>query len=261
MRIVSILFAILLVSATAFGALGDVITSFAAPTSYPIALARAPNADYTWVYCNNSPYNVYQFQATTGSVITSYNFFGSSTRGLSYQYGGYLFIGNSSTDYIYRTNANSIGSIYSSYAANMDMYGGLAVKGTGDGGSGATEIYSCDNSPSTVYLHNITTGSITGSWNPSAAIYDIAWDWRNNLVWGGYTSGSNSIIYGYNTAGSLAATFTLPASAALGMAYYGQYLWIGTTTGTHRIWQVHCPTIPGVGIAPTSLGKVKALYN
>ena len=248
---------LLAAAAAAFGAMGDVVGSFASPAQYPLALARATSDSYLWVFTQTTPFTIWRIHATTGSVYGSYPT-ASSTKGLSYQFGGYLYVGDSTSDYIYRHNSDSIGSIYSSYAANCDMYGGLAVKATGDGGSGATEIWSTDTSPATAYLHNISTGSITSSFTMSFPLYDPAWDWRNNLLWVG--SYSPQYIFGITTAGSVAASFPSPAEYPWGATYFGSYLWISCTTPVHRIYRIHCPQL-NVGIGPTSLGRVKAIYK
>jgi hypothetical protein len=256
----ALLTALVLTAAVAFGALGDVVASYASPNVYPIALARATNVQSMWVYTNAGPGYIYRLNADSGSVYATYaTSNATNTHGLTYQYGGYIYLGNMSTDYIYRYN-DAFGTLYSSYAAHHDMYGGLAVKATADGGNGATQIWSTDTSPSMAYLHNITTGSVVMSFaGNSSGICDPAWDWRNNLLWAG-TASAAARVYGYNTAGSVVASFTVPANYAWGATYYNQYLWISTTIGSDRIWKVHCPS--GLtGIAPSSLGRVKAIYK
>ena len=65
--------------------------------------------------------------------------------------GSYLWIGNYSTDRIYRSNYNN-GSAYTYIPANHDMYGGIAVMATGDGGRSPTYMLSDDNSRKTPLL-------------------------------------------------------------------------------------------------------------
>lgn len=251
--------ALVLTAAVAFGALGTVVASYPSPNVYPIAMARATNNDYTWVFTNTGPGYIYRLNSENGSVYATYaTSNATNTRGLSYQYGGYLYLGNYSNDYIYRYNT-SLGSLYSSYSAHHDMYGGLAVRATSDGGSGATQIWSTDTDPGRIYLHNISTGSVVTSFASSHAPYDPAWDWRNNVIWAGALSTNR--VFGYNTSGSVVASFTVPASYPYGATYYGQYLWISTTASPARIWKVHCPSGMFTSIAPSSLGRVKSFYR
>jgi hypothetical protein len=251
----TVLFATLLAATVAFGALGDVVASFAAPASNPLALARPTNVAYLWVYCNTSPYLTWRVHGTTGSIYGSW-VTGSYTRGLTYEYGGYLYRGNTSTDYIYRCSSSNPTSIYSSYPAGHDMYSGLALE-AGAGGSSPTAMYSSSPSPAYIWRHNYSTGSIYSSFAASIPC-DPAWDYNNKLIWAG--NYSTHYIYGYYANGSLVASFASPANYPWGLTYYGNYLWVSTTIGTNRIWQVHVPTFTS-SISPASMGKIKAMYK
>jgi hypothetical protein len=252
---------------TAFAGFGDVVASFPAPANYPIALAVAGNYnEYLWVFCNTSPYRIYRVGGRTGSVYSSFvSPQGRYTRGLTYSYGGggglptgsYLWMGNYSTDRIYRCNYNN-GSAYAWIPANHDMYGGLAVWATGHGGYSPTHMLSSDTSPRYIYRHSLTNGSISSSFAPANAVYDLAWDWRWRVV---RTGNAGSRVDAYSTNGSLVNTqsFTIPANNPLAFAYTSSYLWVGTTTGSHRIWMIHCPQ--PWAVEPLSVGRVKALFR
>lgn len=88
-------------------------------------------------------------------------------------------------------------------------------------------------------------------------VYDVAWDWRNKLVWGGW--GSPGVVYGWNTSGSLVATFSMPSPHPYALTYRGQYLWVECTKPSHYIYKVHCPY--NVDVTPSSIGKVKAIFK
>jgi hypothetical protein len=263
-KTVVIILALALAAGTAFAALGQIVASWLSPANYPIAAARANNNAYFWLYCNTSPYRIWRVNSETGVVQASYTSpFTSATRGLTYSWNGggglptgsYLWIGNSTTDRIYRCNYGN-GSAYASFAAGHDMYGGLAVTATADGGSAPTHMLSTDSSPAMTWRQSLTSGSIYNSWT-TTGVYDIAWDWRNNLAW----SRNGAVIYGRFTTGSIAASFPFTRGPALAFSYWGQYLWLGSTTGYHRIFKIHCPIIPNVTVTPTSVGKVKALFK
>ncbi len=261
-KVLVLALALALGAATASAYLGQIVASWPAPANYPIAATRANNSAYFWLYCNTSPYMIWRVHADTGSIQSSYvspqrNY----TRGLTYNYNGggglptgsYLWMGNYSTDRIYRCNY-STGSAYASIPANHDMYGGLAVMATADGGSSPTYMLSSDSSPAYTWRQSLTSGSIYSSF-ATPGVYDIAWDWRNGLVW----QRNGTVIYGRNTSGSVVASFSFTQGPALGFAYLGQYLWLGSTTGYHRVFKIHCPT--NVSVAPSSVGKVKALFK
>jgi hypothetical protein len=257
-----------LAAAAAYGALGSVVHSFAAPATYPIALGVPNNyTSFLWVYCNSSPYRIYQLQGTTGSVVASYTSpQGSYTRGLTYSYNGggglptgsYLWMGNSSTDRIYRCNYSN-GSVYASIPANHDMYGGIAAMATADGGNAPTYMMSNDTSPAMMYRQSLTSGSIYSSWTSNSNTYDLAWDWRNQIIW---TGDAGNRVYGWRTNGSLVTSFTIPNNYPLGFCYTSNYLWVACTIGSpaHYIYQIHCPQT-NIGVSPSSVGKIKTLFR
>jgi hypothetical protein len=250
----------------AFAGMGDVIASFPAPANYPIALAVAANYNQSlWVFCNTSPYRIYRVNGMTGSVFASFiSPQGSYTRGLTYSYdgggglptGSYLWMGNYSTDRIYRCNPGN-GSAYASIPANHDMFGGLAVMATAPGGGKPSYMFSSDTSPRCIYRQSLTNGSIYASFAPSPAIFDLAWDYQNRYVWSG---NAGSYVYAFLTQGSIAGSFRMRADNPRAFAYTSSYLWVGTTTGSHYIWMLHCPC-PWGPVEPASLGRVKALFK
>jgi hypothetical protein len=56
----------------------------------------------------------------------------------------------------------------------------------------------------------------------------------------------------------VATSFAAPAGYPYGMAYYGQYLWVGCD-GNDYVYRVHCPY--NVDVTPSSVGKVKAIFE
>lgn len=240
-------------AANAFGALGDIVSSFRAPATQPRGLARANGVLYCLDY--NSPNRVYRLNPTTGSRLgswaTPYN---TGNRGLAYIVGGYVYVGCWSNDRIYRCDYLT-GSVYAFWAVGDDPQG-LAANQTGDGGSGATSLYCSDSSPSLFRLRHWTTGSLIRSFAaPHQSFQDITYDHRNRLIWR-YNS---NVVYGISTRGSVVRSFAWSGHGSYaGMAYHGQYLFISATTQQY-IYRVHCPVIPGV--TPTSAGKIKALFR
>ncbi len=249
-------------AAVAFGALGDVVASFRSPASQPYALAYGPGPQYLWVWCNTSPYYIYRMNAETGSIHqTMQSYLGYTTRGLCYQAGGYLWMGDAIYDRVLVCDSNNPMTIYKSIPVGHDMNGGLALHTTGDGGLNPSAFFTSVINPSVphIYRNNLTTGSIMSSFKvATGGLMDLAWDWRNGVVYGG-DPGSYRFVWGYNTNGSLVSSFLAPEAGPLGMCYSDGYLWVATCLNG-RIWKIHCP-YPGQKVAPASLGKVKALYR
>jgi hypothetical protein len=269
MRKVILVAALAALSASfAWGALGDVWASFPAPANYPIALAVPNNyTHYLWVYCNAPPYRIYRLDGNTGSVYDSFvSPQGNGTRGLTFSRNGvglptgsYLWMGNRNNYYIYRCRYTD-GSVYASFPAYSPDINGLAVKATADGGNSPTCMLSSNWGIPRIYHKNLITGSIQSLFTPSQRPYDIAWDWRNEIIW---TGCYGNTVYGFSTTGSLVTSFTVPADNPLGFAYTSNFLWVSTTTGSHRIWKIHCPPFMdnNANVVPASIGKIKATYR
>jgi hypothetical protein len=242
-----------LAAGLAYGYLGQVVRSFSIPGNACGGLARSNGYLYS---VNYSQGRIYRLHYDTGSI---YNYFaargGTNTRGLAYAWGGNLWQnqGYTSPYRIYRTSENT-GSLRSYYTLPGGHYAhGSAPLATGDGGLNTSRILVSDYDARRVY-YMTTTGSVSRSHAVSQQMFDIAYDWRNRLIWGGMNSRR---VYGYTTTGSLRASFLKPTGNIYGMTYHGSYLWVAGTTG--RIYKIHCPV--GVSVAPTSMGKIKATFK
>jgi len=231
-----------LAAAAAWGAFGDILQSFPAPNSYPLALAYENG--YLWVYCNTSPYNFYRVNPSNGSVVASFVSPGGSVgRGAAWD-GTYLYTGNSTTDYIFRMSTT--GSVYGSFGVS-NFYGGL----TWD----HTYLWYTGTSPN--YFYRMTTaGSVNSSFSATFYPFDPGSD-GTYIYCGTYTPSQQ--IYKLTTAGSIVESHAPPANYPWGCTHDGTDLWFGTTTGTNYIWRVDDGVLSNV--APASLGKVKALFK
>ncbi len=250
-RIIILAFVTALVAGAALGGLGDVVSSFRAPSTELRGLARSNT--YLYAICYTTPNVIYRFNPDTGLIRgvwetprPEYN------RGLAFSWGGHLWIGCYQNDTVYDCN-HLTGSLNNSWSAGHDPYG-LAPQCTGDGGRGTTALFSSENLPGYTWRHRLSNGSILSSFQPGAGRWDIAYDHRNKLIW----TPSYGGIFGYRVNASRpVASFAPPATEATGMAYHGEYLFIGCTNG--YVYRVHCPgTVP---VSPASLGKIKALYR
>lgn len=251
MKYIVVGFSVLCVAGVAFAALGDVVASWPAPAGQCVALGASTSYIYALAHTTS---RVYIMNINNGSIVGSLPAAGGgNTRGLAYVSGNYLWQGRSYSAPLvfYQTNATT-GSIYRSIPSPSVNDRGLAPLCTGDGGTGTTALLSTTwTSPWRLNHVNMTTGSVTASYSTPAGVYDPAYDWRNRLVWGAWSS---TTIYGFTTTGSRVATFRAPESI-FGAAYTGEYLYLTQRT----IWKIHCPRFTAV--APSSFGKVKAVFR
>jgi len=201
---------------------------------------------------------IYRMNPTTGSVIGSWQTTWSNMNsGMDYG-DNYLWIASYANSTMYRCQPDT-GSIFGSWYINPPgQRDGVAPYCTGDGGAGMLGIFTSDKYKG--YYHNMTTGSMLYSWDWPNGEWniDIAYDWRNRLIW---KPAWSQYVQGFTTAGSLVTSFRGPGNFQYGMAYNAEYLWIcGSFTGSDvAIYRVHCPA--NVAVAPASLGKVKALLK
>jgi len=245
--------ATLCVVAAAFAALGDVAGSFAIPGGACAGLGISSAYLFTTNYSQST---IYRVHPTTGSIYGSFAAAGgTNTRGLAYQSGGYLWQNKAYTSpyTIFNTN-EATGSIYSSYPLPTSVTHGSAPLATGDGGVGTSYIILSSYATASTIYYMTTTGSIASSHTVPAIMYEIAYDWRNKLIWGGMNL---TTCFGCTTTGSLVASFEKPTGNIYGITYYGEYLWLAGTSG--YIYRQHCPA--NLAIKPASIGKVKALFR
>jgi len=241
-------------AATAQAYLGQVLGSFRSPAgSNTRGLARS--GTYLYVMNGNERATVYRLRPITGSIYDWYllSWTGANS-GLAFSTPSYLWVGRLDTFRVYRL-AEDTGSIYASWSAGHDPYG-LAPWCTGDGGTGTSYLFSTDDAPSRLYVHQLSNGSVVSSAplvNTSRC--DCAYDWRNNLIWRG-RAGS---IYGVTPSGAVAASFPSPAGNPRGLTYNNSYLWIACNANGF-VYRVHCPRNFSA-VAPSSLGKVRALFR
>lgn len=240
-------------AAPVYAALGDVVSSFRAPGTSVRGMARSGTRLHLLVF--GEPTRIYRLAPVSGSICGSWvPSFGNNCRGLAFSEVGRLWVGNYANDCVYDC-AVTTGSVYRSWSAGHNPFG-LAPYCTGDGGVGTTAILSSDYDPSKCWRHAMADGRVLSSFAiVKSSFFDIAWDHRNRLIWMGYLP---NMVYGYNLSGSVVASFTVPSTYPYGMAYYGEYLWVGCD-GNDHVYRVRCPG--NIGVAPTSMGRIKAFYR
>lgn len=259
--------ACMLFAGTASADLGDLVASFPnIGTSTHYGLAADANYLYSYYYYSSWSYPIIRMRRTTGAYVSSYPIPGTSswypryTRGLSYDGLGNLYALNYSRKYVAKFRASSGGTLstWNWPSTESARYGVCVDHG---GTTGGTYIYS--NYYTNLWWKNRLNGSLVRAWRRpnNTRCYDLAWDYGNKLIW--YGNYDNEYVYGCNTNGSIIDSFGLPGNAdnPYGIAYWGNYLYVSTTSGAPNeyIWVFHCPR--NVGVAPASVGKVKALFQ
>ncbi len=263
-RFLSILLFVALAACSASARLGDLVASFdnvGASTHYGLAA----DAYYVYTFHYTPPYDIYRMLRTTGSFVSSYpcplgtTGYDFYVRGLSYGGGVLLYINNYYQRRVGRFY-NSTGSLVSTWTWSTSMPYRYGICCTHDGTNYGSYIYQSYYDGN--FWYSTTAGSLVSSFK-IAATYDtdLAWDYGNRMIW--YPNYSTGYVYGITTQGSILASWRVPSAVSYpyGIAYYGYYLYVTTSSGTpdEYIWIYDCPGT--VGLTPASVGKVKALFK
>jgi hypothetical protein len=261
--------AVVVMAGSALGAFGDLVASFPnqprGGTSTHYGLAADANYLYSFYY--TSGYRVYRMRRSNGSLVSSYtNPLGTASgmyylRGGCYDGTGNIYWVNYSRRIVARGRASN-GSLVSTWTWPSGSRYGVAVnhRGTSAGTRMYLNYYNGD------FWTHTTTGSLVSSWSMPFYTYnyDSAWDWNNNVLWA--SNYSTDWVYGINvTTHRMLYSFRHPNQASIsscyGIAYWPPYIYVSNSGGTpdEYIWVFHCPN--NVGVAPASVGRVKALYR
>ena len=235
-------------AAAAFGAVGDVISSFPLPASCAEGNGLTWDGAYLWV-CSEGPPDFVQL-STTGSVVS---YFKIAPGNYGYFYGAafdgeYLWCSYQPDPYDgpqfrrYTTTGTPVGSWF-----------------TGRNGAVAGMTYENGRLWGAQFKYT-TAGSYLGSFARPFILSDLAWD--GHYLW---TSGQGSYDYQMcqlTTTGSVVSSFLLPNGgyAAKGAETDGQYLWAVVYGPSHEYW-VYQFDIGVVDVGGSSFGKIKALYR
>lgn len=234
----SVLIAILFVPA-AFGAFGDIVSSFPHPgTTGTSGLAW----DGAYLWFAGGPTTIFIRTNTIGSFVASFDVENPYIyiRGLTFD-GEYLWYSwrEFSRGYMYRRISTTGSSVY--------LFGGLPDR-FGPGVTWEKPYLWCGSAKVT------TGGSFVASFNPPFAL-DTDLGWYGHKLWIG---GPGSRMYNVTTKGSVAASFTVPGGGeAAGTTFDGNYLWLINATDNY-VYQID---IDVVGMNPGSMGKIKALFR
>lgn len=246
-----------LACATAALGYGSLVSSFKAPSALPVGIGYAIGMPSGfWVSCagNNYRYRM----TTTGSIYASFpnpapGSFGCGAANIGGT--GYVFIVSNTASLVYCIDMDS-GSIYSSYRSpGRGTPMGIDYCGTGGSYLYCTELEIL----SKLYFMEAHTGSIYWSW-PLVFLTpaDVAYDPRGYL-W--ISDPFGKLVWQCNTKGEYISTFSVSAYGGVpgGCGCDGTYVYVGICAPVNSVLKFE--TDPAVGVAPKSLGKIKALFR
>jgi hypothetical protein len=233
-------------AAAAFGAFGDVISSFAAPGSNCTGLAYDGTYIYSLYEDQSYPGGgwVYKINPGTGSVIMSFGVANvppmlPSWDGLAY-HNDTIYEGRCMIDWIFEWTTG--GSLISSWGCGWYHTGLTYWEGVG--------LLGGDHEQQPQHLVTLPPGE------PYITLVAPANEFGNDGVYL-YASGS-SVVRKYTTAGSVADSAALPVSGT-GCDYGGGYLWVGGGSPPY-IYKLN-PVSVYEGLAPASWGRIKATFR
>lgn len=165
-------------------------------------------------------------------------------------YWTYTFWPTVPRDRIYRLNQD--GSITASFAAPANGYG-VAY-------DGEHLWYSTAGSHYWNYVYKLTTkGSVISSFQAphGAGFLNKDVDWGGSYLWLAQSGNVGGVIYQMTSTGSVVYSFFLAGRRPTGVAWDGKHVWFADG-GNDWVYQMEWS---GIGVAPASVGKVKALFR
>lgn len=266
----TIIVIILALAGAAFGEMGDVVGSFPLPECIGQCGGLGRSDNYLYFLEIDLEYaNIYRMNPITGRVYNHYPGPGGyTTRGLAYG-SGYLYTLNTFYPHVLYKMAEATGSIVATFGGiPTDTTASLAPRATGDGGAGMNALFMGDSvyNNRRIYAYDFN-GSLSSFNIPEVVrVENFAYDWRNNIIWCANNYLSKDVVFhGITTTGSVVTSFAAPVRPCHGLAYYGEYLWAQSNQGS--VFWIHCPGPEpqfrgaSAAIAPSSLGRVKAVYK
>ena len=264
---VLIILALALLAGSASAKVGDLVASFPNVGRPGTHYGLAADATYLYssYYYSTWNYPVMRMKRANGAYVSSYPLPGTPNpqyqRSISYDGANCIYGNNYSSRYVTRFRASN-GSLLSTWTWPSGSRYAICVdhKGT----SAGTYIYQSYYNGN--FWKYTLKGSLVSSWSMPTATdnYDQAWDYKNKLIW--CVNRSTDWIYAIRPGSpKIVESFRHPKWASIsstyGIAYWPDYLYVSNSSGSpdEYIWVFDCPGT--VGVAPASVGKVKALFK
>ncbi len=254
-RVLTTASAALAVAGSAFG-WGNLVSSFPSPASsrFPNGVAWYTNgpSPYVWVAAN-TPNRIFMC-TSSGSVVRSHTGHAGDNMGLAVGEIGEItsyWEVNSGTCMVYRRDC-ATGSTYASWSAPGTVPWGAAFHRSGS----AYYLYYTAYESRRLYRMNALSGSVYAShslsFKPGDCAYGDGYLWITEpdayLVWKCSTTGFQHDSFATNRWGN-------PA----GIGYQPGYVWVGINRPLHYV--LRFTATGGSNVAPSSLGKVKAVFR
>jgi hypothetical protein len=238
------------VLATGFG---TVMSSFKAPSNWPLGLSYRPGQLYISAYCGRVVWRT----TTNGSVINYHPLYGVLNYGITVgKISGriYYWVVDNRTNHIYRYVDNS-STVHGSFPAPSSESWGLTFVD-------AAHMYCTDTTSKVLYSLHPMTGSTYSSYGLSFNPGDLAYD-ESGYLWIGYPHVNYKLVCKCTLQGAVLASFsTMRYGYPHGCAFDGEYVWVGTSdleNGIYSILRFNVQEHPTV--TPASLGRVKGLFR
>jgi len=207
------------------------------------------------VVTTNTPDYVYRIWRTSGSTASSYAAPTTNTCGCDFGAigsTGYNFVCTGSM--VYRMGWNS-GSIYGFFATPNGNTRGVAFRPYGNDGYIILTEYVSNGR---LWRCNWSTGSVYASYTLNFAPYDIAHDSDRGCYWVADTT--NKCIRRITYMGSTLESFSVPYTP-FGLGYEPEpgrkYVWVGRNDADY----IYVYETAGTAVAPSSMGKIKAIFR
>ena len=241
----------------AYAGMGDVLTSWLAPGTYPRVNGIAFEGEYIWLKHYGCEGGGVLKCTKSGSVIREIAFpfhgYGPSF-GLAFD-GAYLWtiyhqpVGIDRCDhYVKYTTNGSVADVF--WAHKYPVYypsRGVSWDGQYLWTDERLGVVKAGKYTTTGTL--VGTFAVAGVWRTDAAYY-------NNQLW---TGGPNEYVYGMNIgASTFVASFAAPGGSCDAVGFDGEYLWTADKNTPQYIYKLD---IDVVDVNPGSFGKIKGLYR
>ncbi len=238
----------ILAAAAAYGEWGEVVASFPAPGSQAGGITF--DGTYLWFGDYARDYSTIYKLSTTGSFLGQWRVNWGYAMGLAWD-GTYLWCDALTARYVYKMNRANCSVISSFYGPSAHMMGM---------GCDGDYLYTNDWQD-----RRVAKVTFAGSLRqlipvlpPSPAGVAIQGDYLWTTTRDYFTPTNALCVKAYKSNGSAIASFQCPDSQSPDLAIQGDYLWVSGFTNKY-IYKVD--VTPPSAVAPSSLGKVKALFR